>query len=145
MIHNMPAGDLLAFPTPRSWAQASKVFGKEGGLRFRLLAGIVGEGAALDVETFFTALNLPDFEDVIKDPMNTLIPEEPASRFALSSLLARNLTPDNIVPVMKYIGRDGFGADFGTVVILDATKRDQSLCDTRAFTKWAQTNKTLRV
>jgi len=145
MLFSMAGADLLAFPTPRSWTQASKVFTKDGSLRFRLLSGIVGEGAATDVETFFTALNLPDFEDVIKDPMSTLIPEEPASRFALSSLLARNMTTANMAQIMKYINRDHFGADFSTVVILDATKRDQSLCETQAFVKWARTNKTLRI
>lgn len=145
LIHTMEGADLLAFPSPRSWAKASKVFDQPEGLRMRLVASIVGEGAAIEVETYFSALELPDFDEIIKDPMHTMIPEEPASRYALSSLLARNLTSDNFPQVYKYIMRDNFGADFGTVVVLDATKRDANLCDTKTFVDWARKNKNLRL
>ncbi len=145
LLHSMAGADLLAFPTPRSWAQCSKYFAKESGLRFRLLSGIVGEGAAIEVESFFKVVNLPDFEDIIKDPIKTHIPDEPASRYALSSLLARKIDANNFGQVFKYISRDDFGADFNTVVVLDATKRDPSLCDTKTFVTWAKANKALRL
>ncbi len=145
LIHSMEGADLLAFPTPRSWAKASRVFGAEQGMRFRLLSSIVGEGAAAEVETFFKAINLPDFEDIVNNPTKTMIPDEPASRYALSSLLARNMTKDNFPQIYKYIMRDDFGADFGTVVVLDGTKRDASLCDTKTFVEWAKRNKSLRL
>ena len=145
MIHSMEGADLLAFPTPRSWAKASRVFSVEGGIRFRLLSGIVGEGAAAEVETFFKAVNLPEFEEIVANPLKTMIPDEPASRYALSSLLARKLDRENLSQVFKYIMRDDFGADFGTVVMLDATKRDASLCETKTFGDWARKNKSLRL
>lgn len=145
LIHSMEGADLLAFPTPRSWAKASKVFSAGDGLRFRLVSSIVGEGAASEVETFFKAIDLPDFEDVVRDPNKTMIPEDPASRYALSSLLARRVDRDTFPQVYKYIMRDNFGADFGTVVVLDATKRDASLCETKTFVEWAKRNKSLRL
>jgi hypothetical protein len=145
MLHSMEGADLLAFPSPRSWARASKVFDAPEGLRFKLVSANVGEGAAIEVETYFKVLDLPDFEDIIRDPAHTQIPEEPASRYALSSMLARNVNRDNFPQVFKYIMRDNFGADFGTVVVLDATKRDASLCDTKTFVEWAKKNKSLRL
>lgn len=145
LIHSMEGADLLAFPTPRSWEQASKVFDAESGTRFKLVAGLVGEGAALEVETFFKTINLPDFDDIIRAPTKTMIPEEPASRYALSSLLSRKATSDNFPQIYKYIMRDDFGADFGTVVVLDATKRDAGLCDAPTFVQWARSNKSIRI
>lgn len=143
LLHAMDSNgtNLLAFPTPRSWAQASKVFDAEPGMRHRLLRSIVGEGAAIEVETFFKAVDLPDFEDIIAQPKKTKIPDEPASRYALGALLSRNMDRDNIDKIFTYIGRSDFGSDFATVVILEACQRDNDLCATKAFTTWAKENK----
>lgn len=144
MIHGM-TGDALAFPSPRSWEMASKVFDLPEGMRFKAISAIVGEGAAHEVEAFFKRLVLPDFDDIVKDPMKTMIPDEPASRYAITSLLARKIDKDNFKQVYKYIMRDDFGADYSTVVVLDATRRDSDLCDTPTFTQWALKNKSLRL
>ena len=145
LLHSMDGADLLAFPSPRSWSKASKVFDLPEGLRFRAVAAIVGEGAATEVETFFKVIDLPDFEDIVKDPMHTMIPTEPASRYAISALLARRIDNGNFAQVYKYIMRDDFGADYATVVVLDATKREPALCETKTFNEWARKNKSLRL
>src|ERR1700722_1755831 len=146
LLHSMEGADLLAFPSPRSWAKASKVFDiGDAHLRFRLVAGIVGEGAATEVETFFKALDLPEIEDILRDPLKTHIPDDPGSRYALTSLLARKMDKENFPQIYKYIKRDDFGADYSTVVVLDATKRDSTLCETKTFVDWAKSNKSLRL
>jgi ATPase family associated with various cellular activities (AAA) len=145
LLHSMEGADLLAFPSPRSWARASKVFDQPAGLRFRLVAANVGEGAAMEVETFFKTVNLPDLEDIVNQPMKTMIPDEPGSRYALCAMLSREINAENFPAIYKYINRDDFGADFATVVVLDATKRDASLCDTKTFIAWARSNKSIRV
>jgi len=145
LIHSMEGADLLAFPSPRSWARASKVFDASPDMRFKLVAANVGEGAAAEVETYFKAVELPDFDDIVRDPMRTMIPDEPASRYALSAMLAKYANRDNFAQIYKYIMRDDFGADFGTVVVLDAAKREASLCETPTFIQWAKKNKTLRI
>lgn len=145
LLHSMEGADLLAFPSPRSWARASKVFDAPEGMRFKLVAANVGEGAAMEVETFFKTVDLPELEDIINHPMKTVIPDEPASRYALCAMLSREITAENFPNIYKYIYRDDFGADFATVVVLDATKRDASLCDTKTFVQWAKSNKSLRI
>lgn len=145
LLDGMEGGNLLAFPSPRSWARTSPLWDVPQPMRFKAIAGLVGEGAAMEVEHFLKAVELPDFEDICKDPLHADIPDEPASRYALSSLLARKLDKKNFKPVLKYIMRDEFGADFCTVVVLDATKRDQTLCDTPEFVEWAKKNKSLRL
>lgn len=144
-IHNMEGANLLAFPSPRSWEMASKYFDLSPGLRLRALRGIVGEGAAIEVETFFKAVELPDFDDIIKDPKRTMIPQEPASRYALSAMLSRHLNKDNFGQVLVYISRADFGADFGSVVVLEAAKRDGAICESNAFNKWAKENTAIRI
>ncbi len=145
LIHSMEGADLLAFPSPRSWARASKVFDAPQGMRFKLVAANVGEGAASEVETYFKLAELPDLEEILTNPGKAPIPEEPAGRYALSSLLSRKMTKENFPAILKYINRDGYGADFGTVTVLDATKRDPLLCETPTFTTWAKNNKTLKI
>jgi hypothetical protein len=145
LLHSMEGADLLSFPTPRSWAKSSKVFKLPDAMRFRALCALVGEGAAQEVNTYFRIVHLPDLDDVVKHPLKCEVPDEPASRYALSSMLARNMTHQNFPSIYKYIMRDEFGADFATVVILDGTKRDSSLCDSDTFVNWARKNKTLRL
>jgi hypothetical protein len=143
LLHAMDTNgaNLLAFPTPRSWAQASKVFDASPGVRHRLMRAIVGEGAAIEVETFFKTVDLPDFNEIVARPKTTKIPQEPASRYALGSLLSRNMDRDNISNIFTYIMRDDFGSDFATVVIMEACTRDEQLCATKTFADWAKKNK----
>lgn len=145
LLHSMEGADLLAFPTPRSWTQASKVFDLPDADRYDALCAIVGDGAASEVQTFFKIVNLPDIDAIIRDPMRTEIPDEPASRYALASMLSRNITDKNFDRILKYISRDEYGADFGTITVLDATKRAPDLCDTKTFIQWARTNKSLHL
>jgi len=146
LLHGLnSSGDTLAFPSPRSWAQASKVFDTQEGLRLKLIAGLVGEGAAMEVEAFLKAVDLPEFEEIIASPMTTDIPTGPASRFALSAMLSSKVDKDTFPQVYKYIMREDFGADFCTVVVLDASLRDPTLCDTKTFIDWARKNKSLRL
>jgi hypothetical protein len=145
LIHSMEGANLLAFPTPRSWEMASSVFEEAADMRFKALCGIVGEGAASEVNAFYKAVDLPDIGDIISKPKTTIIPNEPASRYALSSLLARKLAPDNFEAIYRYILRDKFGADLGTVVVLEASRRDPSLCETATFARWAKENTALHL
>jgi hypothetical protein len=145
LLHNMEGADLLAFPTPRSWAQASKIFDLRGEKLFSALTAIVGEGAASEVSMFLKIVTLPDIDAIIRHPMTADIPEEPASRYALSSMLARKIDKDNFAPIYKYINRDEFGADFATITVLDACKRDKSIYDTKTFVTFAKENKNLHL
>jgi hypothetical protein len=145
LLHSMEGANLLAFPTPRSWEMSSPFFQRPPEQRLRLLSCTVGEGAAMEVETFFKTLELPDFDDILKNPGRAMIPQEPGSRYALSSLLSRKLTSDNFSKILKYVERDGYGADYATVTILDAAKRDPDLCETAAFNQWARSNKSVNI
>lgn len=145
LLHNMEGANLLAFPTPRSWEQAGKICRAPAHLRFKLMRGTVGEGPAHEFETHIKAENLPDPDDIIANPTKTFIPPEPGMRWALSSMLARYAKRDNFGKIMQYISRSEMGRDFEICCVLDATKRDATLCETKAFVEFAKRNSDIQL
>lgn len=143
-LYSMEGADLRAFPTPRSWVQASKFVRKPPSIRFRLMAGLIGEGVATEFEAvYMKTLDLPDFDDVLKAPDKCPIPKQPGSKYALSSMLSRYTKRDNIGKVMTYVTRPEFGRDFEIITIMDATRRDTSLMDTKPYGQFTVRNKDL--
>ena len=144
-LHSMDGADLRAFATPRSWEMASKFCDSPDNLRLRLIAGCVGEGPALEFNNFFKTVDLPSFEDILRNPVTCPIPSSPASKYALSSMIARYLDRANFDKALKYMMRPEFGREFGICAVLNATKRDVSLIETKAYTTWALANRDIRL
>lgn len=145
LLHSMEGANLMAFPTPRSWAQVAKLYPTDGEhppleYRHHLVAGLVGEGAAGEFEAFMKAINLPDLEEILANPLKCRIPKEPANKYALSCMLARALDKQTIKKLMQYMTREGYGTDFEICTIIDATKRDHSLCDTKEYAEFCNRN-----
>lgn len=140
LLHSMEGATLKAFPTPRSWEKVSKVVSAPADIRMKLIAGCVGEGPAGEFEAFLRTIDLPELEEIVKDPKRCRIPEKPAHRYALSSMLAQQATRENFPKVMVYISRNEFGRDFEISTVLDATKRDASLTETPTFIDFANRN-----
>lgn len=145
LLHSMEGANLLAFPTPRAWEQVSKVVRSPAGLRFKLIRGLVGEGAAGEFEAYGKVDNLPSLDDIISNPAKCKIPTEPGTKYALSSMLARFAERANFDKIVQYIKREEFGRDFEICTVLDATKRDASLCETKAFVDFAKRNSDLQL
>lgn len=142
----LEGGDPLAFPTPRSWAQVSKVLDDDrtnASNRLRLVQGLIGPGPAGEFEAFTKALNLPTLEEIVAKPKTCRIPSEPASKYALSSMLAMSSERGNFGKICDYIQRSEFGRDFEICTVLDATKRAADLTDTKAFIDFANRNSDL--
>jgi hypothetical protein len=145
LLHSMEGANLLAFPTPRAWEQVSKVVRAPAGLRFKLVRGLVGEGAAGEFEAYAKVDNLPSLDDIVANPTKCRIPSEPGTKYALSSMLARFAERSNFDKICQYIKREEFGRDFEICTVLDGTKRDASLCETKAFVDFAKRNSDLQL
>jgi len=143
LLHNMKAESLKAFPTPRSWAKVSKICDSDPSIRMKLVRGCVGEGAAAEFESFMKTVDLPDIEEIVKDPKKCRIPKEPAHKYALASMLAINAKPHQFDKIMQYISRSEFGRDFEICTVLDASRRDGTLTETKAFIDFANRNQDL--
>ena len=141
LLHKMEGADLLRFPTPRTWTQVAKICRAPETMRYRLVESLVGSGPAGEFETYMKALDLPAFEEVVKNPKKCHVPVKPSSKYAMTSMLARHVDMKTMGAVVEYIGRKEFGREFATLCMMDATERESALCDTKAWAEWSNKNK----
>lgn len=88
-----------AFPTPRTWEMAARLLavceaaGAHEAVRRAVVAGVVGDAAALQLLTWLDALDLPDPEDLLADPSSFVLPERGDRAFSvLASVVAAALS-----------------------------------------------------
>lgn len=145
LIHDMSGANLYAFPTPRTWAQVSRVVDRNPDLRLRLVQGLVGPGAAGEFEAAMKTMDLPDVDEVLKDPARCRIPKEPAAKYAMACMLSLAADRGNFAKLTKYTARNEFGRDYNICMVVDAARRDSSLTDTPAFVEFANKNTDLQL
>lgn len=133
--------------TPRSLVTAdniievalSKGYSLEDDLVRTNIAGAIGEGEAHKYIAFARIRDsLPRFKDILDDPDNAALPQEPDQRMFLSFDLASKATPENIKPIVRYIKR--MPSDFAMAFYKSAIQRDHMLSSTREFGDWAVDN-----
>lgn len=92
----LPSGSAAgrAWPSPRSWEAACRLWaaadaaGVGPEVRAALVAGTVGEGAAAELVSWHSKLDLPDPERVLADPRRCRLPVRPDRLFAVLSAVA---------------------------------------------------------
>ncbi len=136
LLHDMEGEDLRAFPSPRSWAQASKVMHNH-----ELVCGLVGEGPAAELTAFLrVAKDLPSLDVILANPTGIEVPKDPAAKYAVMAGLSRKVSDEESMgAAITYMHR--VGDEFEHAMVIDAVKRDQALSHTEAFTRWASDNK----
>ena len=161
LLHNMEgAGDLRAFPTPRSWESVGKMLKEQrimaeaatadpndkdiaarlNTFRATAIAGIVGDGAAAEFEGFVRVYQqLPSLDLVLANPNSAPVPTEPAAKYAMASGLARKVDAKSFENGMIYAQRIP-GRDFEIMFTVDAVRRDVKFSHTQAFTDWSVRN-----
>jgi hypothetical protein len=140
LLHVMPQGDENSFPTPRSWVAAAEHIDADKSIRQLLFAGIVGDAYATEFDGFIDLFNsLGNIADVIKNPSSAKLPENPSTRFAVSTALARMATKKNLEAIMTYVKRFNHG-ESETLVMHDATRRDAELMNTPTYVAWIVDN-----
>ena len=146
-VFTMEGANSKTFACPRQWERVSRICYMEPPMEmlYKLVRGLVGEGVAGEFHAAIKTFNLPDLEDILKNPSKCMIPSAPAEKYALSAMLARYAERSNIKAIMTYIKREQFGRDFEICCVLDATKRDATLCETGAFTDFANRNKDIQL
>jgi hypothetical protein len=96
-----PAGAGRAWPSPRSWDMAARLFaaaesaadddGRVGGL---LVRGAVGDGPGVEFLTWVAEADLPDPEAVLADPDSFRLPERGDRAYAALSSIAAAVVGD---------------------------------------------------
>lgn len=109
------------FCTPRSYVHAATLLSQIAGededgnpnmklpndpVTQALVAGDVGDGAAATMFSFFKLHNeLPDIEDILKDPMHAKCPERLDAAYAAVQLCIHYAIPKNIDALWQYVER----------------------------------------
>lgn len=103
-----PSSRESAFPTPRSWESAAKLYARDLGadIAMPLIAGAIGTGAAAEFLAFCRIYKeLPSLDGILMDPERSPVPEEPSARAAVVSGLSKKASPASIGSILKYLAR----------------------------------------
>lgn len=136
-----PKRPLAAFVTPRSLERASHILNSTENLpddvRAHALIGTVGEAAAMDIMTL-TRLDetLPNWRDIVANPMNTKVPTKGVAQIMLATKACRMIERDTMLAWMEYCQRmpKEVQALFGRSVMRSDKKT--IAMHHEAFTKW---------
>lgn len=130
------------FPCPRTWAMADKVvqsLGSNSPLLRDALSATISDGIAVNYMNYckhFT--NLPNFEQIVKDPENTEVPKELAANYAISGSIGAQTKPENVEQVMKYVAR--MPMEFQLATFNDFVKRSPGIVANPAVRTWIRAN-----
>jgi hypothetical protein len=141
-----PKGKEKAQPVPRTWEFVSDIMRTEPDLdiRFELIAGTVGEGAAMEFCAFLEVFNeLPDITATLKNP-STLkeLPTKPSVMYAFIGAMSRRVddkTMKNLLIVADRMIKEGF-AEFAITMVNDATRYNPKLKETKDYIAWISKN-----
>lgn len=143
LLHKMDtAADVRSFPTPRSWTSVAKLMAlsPDEDMRFHLVSGLVGQGAATEFEGFVRIYqNLPSLDAVLSAPDRAPVPDDAGSRYAISAGLARKITGKNMVNALRYLVR--LPKEFEIMTMVDVITDNPKLTHTSTFVEWASKNK----
>lgn len=136
LLHVMPKGDENSFPTPRSWTKAAKYVNAPKEFRARLFAAHVGEAYAIEFDGFIDLYNsIGDLKDIVKNPKAAKLPENPSTRYAICTGLARLATKATLANIVEYSKRLNH-RESEMLVMHDATIHDPALKETKVYGDW---------
>lgn len=95
-----------AWPSNRSWDMAARLLTAARSMGhkdtddtvFELIAGCVGEGPAVEFKNWAEGDELPDLEEVLKDPKKLVVPKRGDRAFAVLSGIAAIVVSNNTEP-----------------------------------------------
>jgi hypothetical protein len=135
-----PSGDLSNSPIPRTWAHVAKLYtlGLPENVLVAAYAGAVGPGAAVEWQAFLKLMEqLPNIDEILKNPDKAVIPENPAVLYTTVTSLGMRATVDNFEKIARYATRlyDHKKGEFTALLITDAIRHDKKIPETNHFVK----------
>ena len=141
LLHDFdPLSSGKAFASPRSWAFLSGILdaNPDPDVEYELFRGTVGDGAAAEFMGFLRVWRgLPSVEDILANPADALVPDDPAALYAVCEALSEK-ADGTVNALVTYAGR--LPSEFGVLLMRDAVCRDERIVRTSAFADWAQAN-----
>ena len=138
MYSGNPTADLVNNPCPRTVESLGALMGMNIPLHLQLetYKGAVGEGYAAEFIGFMQIYTkLPSIDAILLHPDAIEMPTQPAVIYALSLGLARKASQNTIERILKFTDR--MPPEFQVLMIRDAVKHGQTICNTKAFIVWS--------
>ena len=101
-----PTSDIINSPCPRTIAHVGRILNGNPpeDVRSELIEGAVGAGFAAEFEAFVNIYTkLPSLDDMIKNPTNIAIPEQPDMLYALCGLVAYGINEHNLSNLLSLL------------------------------------------
>lgn len=137
LLHNLDANE-NAFPSPRTWEMVSRKLPFMDD-HFYGVASLVGDGPAGEYLAHRAiSKELPDIDDLIKNPSTTRVPGDPSALYAIAGALASRVTKTNFEDIMRYNRR--MPREFQVIVVRDCLAKDRTLLNEKAFKDWTSAN-----
>lgn len=127
--------------TPRTWAMVGRhlALALATDVESAVITSLVGEGQAAELIAFLRIWrNLPSPDAIFLNPDAAPVPQDGATLYALCGALARKVTPNSMAQLVAYLNR--LPAEYGVIVVRDATRRDPMLEKTTAAITWLTQN-----
>jgi hypothetical protein len=137
-----PIADIANQPCPRTISHLSDVInlGLAKVTRPTAYAGAVGQGMANEYYAFEQlAVNMPDIDVILKNPMGAQIPSEPQIQYAMIGALHSRMNRGNISNIYIYMDR-AFSKELQAVFHQDVEKVDAKLMQTQAYIQFSADN-----
>tara|TARA_Y100000310_G_scaffold337532_1_gene424797 strand:- start:2466 stop:3482 length:1017 start_codon:yes stop_codon:yes gene_type:complete len=143
LIHDFtPTGDLTNSPCPRTITNLCRVLAtgaidatESVHTKTGIVAGSVGDGFAKEFLSFRNMKDLPDIDEVIRNPKKAPLPKEPSTVFAVVGALAVKATKLNFANIMTY--GDRLPKEYMVSLMKDCVGKDATLLENMAYIKWA--------
>ena len=137
-----PDHDDTTYPCPRTWEFVHRLIKDWKDIKVTklpLLAGTIGEGAAREFYTFTRIYkNLPKIQDIIRDPKEVPVSDEPSVLYALTGAISNHFNKDNAEVLTTFISR--LPPEFGVVTFKDIRKRKPEITQLPCVRKWISSN-----
>lgn len=136
------------FCTPRSFVKTTRMIGQFSDAEFsELAAGTMGEGAAAEFISYMRVVEqLPDYEEVVKDPKKCKLPDKdrPDAQHAVTQMIAHRVDATTAEAAFEYLKR--MPREFQVSGIKAAMRKTgPSLLQSKTFAGWLRQNKDLLV
>jgi hypothetical protein len=134
--------------TPRSLVDAGKTiraagatesdFDAKDSFLMQNLMGSIGNTAVQLMAFLKLRHSLPQFDDIINDPLNTPVPAQPDSKMIITFELAHKATKGSIDPIVQYMERmeKAFAVTFMQVLF----KRAPAIASSKTIGDWSRKN-----
>ena len=126
----------VCYASPRTWHWVSNLLDENQSSENEAVSieGLVGKGPAAEFVAFINIwrkIGDIDLQEIIDDPENAPIPDDPAAQYAVAGHLGRKATKENLAAFITFLNR--CSPEFAIKAVRDATQRDNDLKCSEAY------------